>query len=145
MLNHQLALSQADHQHYQTIIQWLLKVVPEMATNNIHFIMDHEHILNFLPETEKDIILTNIDHHHDILYEEQHKEKPITKENLTCGNWVKYIADNKNLIRYTWICNGNSVPVDNCAKHLLTTQIDFREYNFNRLAKPDCLVICLSP
>ena len=145
MNNPQLALSTADLQHYQVLMQWLLKTVPVMSKENIHFIFDHEKIINFLPETEDDIIITNIDHHHDVVYEDSHKKEKITKDNLTCGNWVKYIADNKNLLRYNWICNGNSERVDKNFAHLVTSTVDLREYNFNNLSTPDCLIICLSP
>ena len=33
---------------------------------------------------------------------------------ITCGNWVKYLNDNKQLNSYTWINNSNSVqPIHN--------------------------------
>ena len=140
----QLALSQADLQHYQILIQWLLTVVPQMKPGDIHFILDHEKILNFLPE-DNDIIITNIDHHHDIAYEPPHFYDKVTDSNLTCGNWVKYIADNKNLVRYHWVNNANSTFVPDECSGLLTSATDFRDFNFNALAVPQTLVICLSP
>lgn len=106
-----------------------------MNPNNIHFIVDHEKIINFLPEND-DIVITNIDHHHDIAYEPPHFDNSINENNLTCGNWVKYIADNKNLIRYHWINNGNSTTCDPKVSSLITSITDFREFNFDSLATP---------
>jgi hypothetical protein len=145
MNNPQLALSQADLNHYNRLIAWLLDTVPKMDKNNIHFVFDHEVIIKYLPEAETDFVVTNIDHHHDVCYEDIHKNTPVTRENLTCGNWLKYIADNKNLVRYNWVCNGNSTPVDEQFKNIVTSQSDFRDYSLTTLTVPDCLVICQSP
>lgn len=89
----QLALSQADLKHYQTITQWLLRNATKMDVENIHFIFDHHHILNFIPKDEKEIIITNIDHHHDICYTEKDSNEKISDERVNCGNWVKKLYD----------------------------------------------------
>lgn len=144
MHNHQMALSQADLRHYQNLIQWLLRTLPLMQPTNIHFIEDHEKLINFLPQDDN-IVITNIDHHHDVAYELHHFDNPIDENHLTCGNWIKYIADNKNLVRYHWVNNSNSEPPNKKVENLITSTTDFRDFNFNNLATPNQLIICLSP
>ena len=36
----QLVLSQADLEHYQRLVQWILKTVPQMNPKDIHFIFN---------------------------------------------------------------------------------------------------------
>ena len=79
-----------------------------MDKNNIHFIFNHESLIKYVPQEEKEVIITNIDHHHDISYNKKHAENIVDYNNLTCGNWVKYLYDAKQLKRYYWVNNNNS-------------------------------------
>lgn len=146
MDNHQLALSQADMRHYQELTQYLLNIVPQLRPDQIHFIQDHEHVIDFVPRDE-DMVVTNIDHHHDLGYSESDFHEGITLENLTCGNWVKYLENTGRLIRYHWINNGNSTSLDEKSnvQHALTDAIDLRDHNLMSIGLPDQLIICLSP
>ena len=136
--NHQLMLSQADLTHYQRLTNWLLKAFEQIPKENVHFIQDHEHAINCIPKNEN-IVLTNIDHHHDVLY---NKDDIM----LNCGNWVRALSDMGILQRYAWINNGNSAPYlfeEN--KDIINYTIDLREFNFDTLAVPDVLILCFSP
>ena len=103
--NPQLALSQADLIHYKNLTNWLLDVVPQMDPSNIHFIENHEDIVKYC---DRECSITNIDHHHDIVYNKDEINIILPDDKLNCGNWVKYLFENNKLKYYHWINNGNS-------------------------------------
>ena len=143
--NPQLALSYADLKHYHKLTQYLLDILPEMDKAHIHFIQDHEKALKYIPLGEP-IHLVNIDHHHDIGYGEKDGQEATTRDTLTCGNWVKYLAEHGQLQHFHWINNYNSTPVEefNIAKNKINQTSDIRSLT-TLPPTPDELIICLSP
>lgn len=119
--------------------------MPKIDKKNIYFILDHEVLVDCIPKNEEEIIITNIDHHHDISYNKENTENIIDENHLTCGNWVKYLHDAGKLKRYYWINNANSAAPTPDVPQIITNTTDLRDFNFNTLAAPDILVICLSP
>ena len=113
-----------------------------MKKENIHFIQDHEKIIDYIDEKS---IITNIDHHPDIFYSKDDVEQKINKEKINCGNWIKYLFDNDKIIRYHWVNNSNSTDLLPNNLEILTTQTDFKNYNLDILTVPDKLIICFSP
>lgn len=94
-----------DGESYQKLTQYLLFLFSSIGKNQIHFLREHHHILNFL-DNEEVYNIINIDHHHDWCYKKEDFYQPIT--NVNCGNWIKYLNDTGHLNSYTWIKNHNS-------------------------------------
>lgn len=126
-----------DGVHYQKITSYILGLTKALKAEQIVIIENHEQILDVIP-TDDRIALTNIDHHHDIEYDSD------TDDKITSGNWVKQLYLRNQCQSYFWIRNGNSsMPVEK-NEHYLTSHIDLREYDLNKLMPPDVLVLCLS-
>ena len=100
-----MALSQADLIHYRNLTNWLLDIVPQMDPSNIHFIENHEDIVKYC---NRECSITNIDHHHDIVYNKDEIDIRLSEDRLNCGNWAKYLFENNKLKYYHWINNNNS-------------------------------------
>lgn len=94
-----------DGESYQKLTQYLLTLFSNIDKNQVHFLREHHHILNFL-DNEEIYNIVNIDHHHDWCYHKEDFHQPIV--NVNCGNWVKYLNDTGHLNNYTWINNNNS-------------------------------------
>lgn len=141
-----IRLSFADLQHYHNITLWLLNIIKQIPKEKVHFIFDHEQVLNYIPLAEE-VNLINIDHHHDIGYGLA-DQKDITDANLTCGNWIKYLINHGKLVKYHWINNKNSTPLENDIitdeqkKMFITTNLI--DFNLNDITDIDELIICLS-
>ena len=138
----QLALSRGDYAQYVQLTNWVMNVAQKMNPSQIHFIHSHEHVMNFIPEGDEELSIINIDHHHDISYND--KDSTETIETLNCGNWVKYIAEHKNLARYIWLNNTNSTEPHEATKSILSTSCALQNYYLTTLSAPDILIICLS-
>ena len=135
----QMACLHADFQHYQKLINYLIRVFDNIPLSSVHFIENHSQVLKYIMPLQQYNII-NIDHHHDIYYEEKNKEKP------NCGNWVYQIAQRNQLNSYTWYGNKNSnhMPEEQEQKYLTNFYVmDDIEYT-DWPMKPDELVICLS-
>lgn len=138
-----LKLADADYAIYHKLTQYLLYVVPKMNKNNIHFIANHQNVLNYLINTKEPIDIINIDHHHDIIYNGNLEE-------LACDNWVAWIDKEYKLNSYLWIHNENSRFVTN--KNVEKVKFDyskkcFHDYEhetYKQYSIPDKLIICLS-
>lgn len=73
------------------------------------FIKQHHHILPYLkPQTH----LTNVDHHHDIFYDNQYKHM------MTEGNWLGWCIKDKRVVGLNWIGNTNSRIIEGEMFHL---------------------------
>lgn len=138
-------LTYADLNHYQKLIQIILYLTNFLQEKQVHFIYDHEQIVNYIPKNEQ-FILWNIDHHHDLGYDEE-SLKSLENKKVTCANWVKWLFDNHyNVIQYYWIKNENSLPCNEKSQSFLNITDDFRTVDINKLLsiRPDELIICLS-
>lgn len=134
-------LLQADFDHYQKIFQYLIRCCQFLPANKIHFINDHSQIIKYITEPS---CLINIDHHHDLAYQEEAKEDfVITKPN--CANWAKYLIDTGKLPwGITWYNNNNSEIFTNKALANLVTIYDFKYIDPQTIIVPDQLIICFS-
>ena len=139
-----LEYCQADMSHYQKLLSYLLEIVPKMSPDNIHIAFSHQTILKYIPKDEENHIV-NIDHHHDLGYEEDLIEKKMD----TCANWAKSLFLRNQIESYTWMNNSNSskLPenIENRTKFKEKIHIrDFRDFDMS-YPVPDILFICLSP
>ena len=135
-----LKLADADFITYHRLTQYLLYIVPKMKKENIHFIANHQSVLNYLTKIAEPIDVINIDHHHDIVYGGG-------LEKLNCGNWVSWIDKEYKLNSYLWIHDNNSrfpkeedVKINYTKKNIL--EYGDEQYKYN--TPPDELIICLS-
>ena len=135
-----LKLADADFVTYHKLTQYLLYIVPKMKKENIHFIANHQSVLNYLTNITEPIDVINIDHHHDIVYGDG-------LEKLTCGNWVSWIDKEYKLNSYLWVHDNNSrFPKEEDVK-ISYTKKNVSEYNdeqYKYNTPPDELIICLS-
>ena len=129
---------------YEYLTRYIIKTIKKLSANKVFFITNHDTIINYI---EKGIVnLYNIDHHHDIFYGED-EEINLPLLTPSCGNWVKYLFDNKKIKQYTWIKNSNSIePTNNITKVYKHTTNLLKLVNLNELAEnTDMLFICASP
>lgn len=135
-----LKLADANFITYHRLTQYLLYIVPKMKKENIHFIANHQSVLNYLTNITEPIDVINIDHHHDIVYGDG-------LEKLTCGNWVSWINKEYKLNSYFWVHDNNSrFPKEEDVK-INYTKKNISEYNdeqYKYSTPPDELIICLS-
>lgn len=135
-----LKLADADYIMYHKITQYLLWVVPQMKKEDIHFIANHQSILNYINNKADPIDIINIDHHHDIMYAEG-------LEKLTCGNWLAWIDKEFNLNSYLWVYDNNSrfpKPKDEKDKYKKKNFLTYPDMDYKKYSIPDKLIICLS-
>lgn len=134
----------ADLYIYEYITRYLTKVIKRIDAKNVYFIKDHDTIVKYLNDNER-FNLWNIDHHHDITYDDENVTLPII--NCHCGDWVKYLMDRKKIKYYTWISNNNSYePGEEVRENYKYNQLLLEESNLDKLAlETDKLFICLSP
>ena len=135
-----LKLCDADNILYHRIIQYLLWVVPKMKKENIHFIANHQSVLNYLVNCNEPIDVINVDHHHDIVYSEGLKK-------LTCGNWVSWIDKEYKLNSYLWVHDNNSrfpKEEDVTVKYEKKNFLECKDEEYKEHSIPDKLIICLS-
>lgn len=132
----------ADLRIYQDLTNYLISLMPYLKAENIHFIEDHDSIIDFLSADDY-YNIHHIDFHHDMGYEppEALKEK---EEELGCANWVKFIP---NLFSCTWIHTSNSSfpPNQKLFSHCYEASIEGKNFSELIPSKPHEVFICLSP
>lgn len=142
--NHpQLVGLRADLEHYKKLVNLLLTLSKNISYTNICIAYSHEYIGKFL-KNDTDLEIVNIDHHHDLGYDEN---DPF--ENCTCANWAYYLFKQGQLKKYTWLNNNNSsiMPpprTEECFSaewFCDTTDLSY----INHFGYPDKIFICLSP
>ena len=133
-----IAGCKADLSIYNKISSWLYYMAKQLPVENIIFIESHERIIKHIPE-DGNTFLFNIDHHHDLGYDD--KNKDIEDENeVNCGNWGRYLL-NKNLLQaFIWIGNKEI----NKSGTNITAYNYINSFNLNNLYA-DKIIICLSP
>ena len=101
-----------DQTKYQSVINLLKNKVKDISDENIYFGKEHDAILTFLCGDEKKADFTynvyNVDHHHDIYYADEARDRI---EKFACAGiaeWVWYLYDFGKLKNYYWISNDES-------------------------------------
>ena len=132
----------ADLYIYEYLTRFLLKVIKRIDASKVYFIESHETVAKYIDQTFCN--LWNIDHHHDITYNEENIALPLI--NCNCGDWVKFLMDSKKVKQYVWIGNSNSVePDESVQNHYQYEQKVLEEFNLDKLAQQtDMLFICKS-
>jgi hypothetical protein len=133
----------ADLYQYDCLTQYLCQMFKKLDKDKIIFITSHEELVTITKDFEP-FDLINIDHHHDVGYEgERWKAPKYSKPD--CGNWVKYLWDNKKINSYTWIRNKDSNPLDEDANPAyITKDILFDDFDFPLLEDADYVILCKS-
>ncbi len=101
-----------DQAKYDAVKDLCLKVAEYLPPENIYFAREHDAILTFLCQDKKKVDyiydIYNVDHHHDIYYNDSQKAWVHRFNFAQCANWVWYLYENKKLNQYFWIRNENS-------------------------------------
>ena len=127
-----------DPEHYSKIFKYIIHCSQFLSKEQIHFIEDHGQAVRYITEP---CDLINIDHHHDLGYEDLNPQKD-DSQSPTCANWVEYLQQQSLVHNYMWINNANSIPKESMP--FWTTIKDFRNIAIEDLPIPDELIICLS-
>ena len=130
---------------FEYITQFFLKALKTLPKEKIHFISSHEEICSLIKNEKVELI--NVDHHHDICYDEKDWSNKILKPGV--GNWVKYLYDNEQLLSYYWVGDKNSLfPDEECPTELFNEYQNFSDIKNTNLNKfldgADMLVFCES-
>ena len=126
-----------DAHAYRAITNILIEAKQLIGKDNIHFIIDHEEILQYLPK-DKEFNLYNIDHHHDMGYEEKIGVRP------QCGDWVCHAYDKYPMKKYYWVSDDLGVEPDTEKYEVQRLRVNSFSYH-NILPETSKVIVCLSP
>ena len=131
-----------------TINNVFTKNILNIKKENILFAENHDAILNLLcegiPESQK-YDIWNIDHHHDIYYNDESKHH-VEKFNFTAmADWVWYLKSNNLLNNYTWVRNQNSAPFYDIGNGFVFQEVSSHNISKIMNLEYDYLFICKSP
>lgn len=112
-------------------------------------IQEHQEIVDFLRKQDAFAASTynlwNIDFHHDIWYRDEDPAQITSFNKYNCANWVGYLALNRKLNSYSWICAGNSEgQLNEEQRNILTNKIRLSDFELGD-TKFDYVFFCLSP
>ena len=118
-----------------------------MGCNNVVFGYHHDSILNHISDEARDIILVNIDHHHDLSRTANGEYEAFRLGYYAEYNWVLKLE--RQINTYTWIKNPNSalftggeLPYD----YLVCEKEDKEVVGLiNDIDGWDLIYVCLSP
>ena len=129
-----------DAHAYQSITNLLMEAKEQVGVENIHFITDHQDILKYLPK-DKEFNLYNLDHHHDMGYEEKRSVRP------QCGNWVCHAYDKYPMKKYYWVTDDLGVePDSDTVKKYPVQRLRANPFSFKTiLPETEKVIVCLSP
>lgn len=138
----------ADLDIYTHLTKFILRACKIMPTENVHFIFDHQRVLDCVANIDDKINLINIDHHHDLGYAVENWNLPV--EGVGCGNWVKRMYEIKDINSYIWIRNTTSdsnYPPEDAERKFLTDTFFIQDWyeDLEKIAEvTDVLIICAS-
>lgn len=130
--------------HQTELLSFLIPILNKH--DKIIFSHNHHDINKYFHLDFKECDLVNVDHHHDLGY-----NLPDNDLCLHIGNWLSHLIQVfPQKINYTWICNTNSMPIqDGPILKRFNNNIKsyFFDYNFNKLNKHNynLIFICSSP
>ena len=115
-----------DNTKFEEISNLLSLKAKDISDNNIYFAKEHDAILTFLcsDEDKKDYVynIYNVDHHHDIYYSDEARDKIERYASAGLAEWCWYLYDFGKLKNYYWISNDESKYPNESIK-------DFSEFN----------------
>ena len=97
-----------DYTKYQELYNLILQVIHDNPNLKIAIRLTHDEIvpiiLSLFQNTEYNLSIINIDHHHDLGYAND------SYQQCGCANWVAYLSRSKQIpqLSYQWIHNLNS-------------------------------------
>ena len=130
---------------YEYLTRYLTEIVTHIEDKDkIKFIDTHDLAYHICKDIKEPFNLINIDHHHDINYNDSWKDPII---NINASNWVKRLFDMKKIQNYVWVGNSNSVMfnIDKCPFMDKIIVENLRSYDLGKLAaNTDMLIFCFS-
>jgi len=133
-----------DYYLYQYLTSFLIQQFKKMDASKIFFIKSHETAAKLL-EGHTGVNLCNIDHHHDVGYENVRARTKIFKPDS--GNWIKYLKDKKIIDTYLWVHNSNSTfPIKELTTNYIDADRELKQMDLDNIPEQiDLLIICNSP
>lgn len=129
----------------------IIKLLKANLNKPIHFIQNHEEIVDLLKETENyentQYDIYNIDFHHDIWYNKQDFYYINKHDEYNCANWIGYLFLKKKLSSITWLKAPKSISPNFASYELKNKLTELTLKNFNQLKDIDFdeVYFCLSP
>lgn len=136
----------ADLYIYDYLTRYIIKSM-NRGCRKIYFINSHESAVEIIKTLSStgDVVLYNIDHHHDLGYDMSEKDWRMPATKAVVGNWVKYCKDKRYIDDYFWIHNENSDPYPDSAEKYVTKDFLLADINLeDEEYTPDALIICAS-
>lgn len=129
-------------------VRYLFKLFLSSITTNskVVFGIHHDSILSYIPKDTKSINLLNVDHHHDLGYNELQEVQASSYQVCTESNWVAILAD--KLDTYTWVRNKGSESrfnEENFPYKFKFEQVVNTEALDTSNVSWDLIYVCLSP
>lgn len=101
-----------DYKKFRQLYFFLQDILNKNPNTPVAIRADHDEIIPFVEKyiqdqnEETELTFINIDHHHDLGYQEIKDEKSVV---YGCANWVLYFSHCLNIpVQYKWINNKNS-------------------------------------
>lgn len=91
-----------DSKRLQYITSLIFNAIKNNPDVKVHFLINHDAILNHLYNNGEQYDLINIDHHHDIFYHGKIDDQG------NISNWVYWLGKNNQIVSYYWIGNPTS-------------------------------------
>jgi len=126
---------------YNYLTRFLIREFKKLPAEKVFFVESHEKVAKLL-EGQSDVMVCNIDHHHDVAYEMEAKTPVFVPG---AGNWLKYLKDKGIVTYYTWVHNPNSSQPDDDLAPYIDSQYELQQMDLETVPEIDMLIICNSP
>ena len=132
-------------EQFADLALFLKTVTKTLPADHIYFILNHDEVFDVLKKYDctEEVIIVNVDHHHDFGYPTKDSPEPFSKY-LTVANWVHCLHNEKRLAHYTWVGNNNSEGMSMVAEKLqekFSFYTDLRKIDHLRY---DDVIVCFS-
>ena len=122
-------------------LMFFLSNITKNKKEHVHFILHHHQILDFIDPSEQ-VIIVNIDHHHDYGYAQE--DGKVLEQYPTVANWVRCLHKENRLEKYIWVGNLNSDGINLVQKSLQDKFNFYTELSCIDTMHYDEIIICFS-
>ena len=133
------------------VLKEITKLISHNKTKPIHFIQEHQEIIDHLKTTpgwnEDQYDIYNIDFHHDMWYRDTDFADILKQDEYNCSDWLGYLFLTKRASNITWLRAPNSEDLDikpyggNIKINTLRIREFYKLYDLNF----DEIYFCFSP
>lgn len=123
---------------YNKLTEYIIFLLKKINKENIVFIDSHEKVLDYITEP---VDVINIDHHHDLGYNEMQREN----KKYACANWCYWGLKDNKIKNLFWIHNNTSDPFEPIKEKFNITEMeDMHNIDLQKIIIPEKLILCSS-